>query len=157
MTLWPGKDGKLASLSPEDQQMLADRLYQAVYEAVSKDMKMVTAPGPGVMRVRVALTEADSTNVVLNAVATIVPQIRTVSTLAGLAANTSLTVGSASVEGEVTDSLTRARLAAFVDERIGQRSLQGLGTWSQVQAAFDHWGQQLAERLAELRSGKPAS
>jgi hypothetical protein len=51
----------------------------------------------------------------------------------------------------VTDSLTQQRLAAFVDERIGQRSLQGLGTWSQVQAAFDHWGQQLATRLAELR------
>lgn len=29
-------------------------------------------------------------------------------------------------------------LAAFVDKRIGQRSLQGLGTWSQVDAALDH-------------------
>jgi hypothetical protein len=154
VTLWPGKEGHLASLSPEDQQMLADRLYQAVHDAVSKEIKMVSAPGPGVMRVRVALTEADSTNVVLNAVATVVPQIRTVSTLVGLAANTSMTVGSASVEGEVLDSLTNQRLAAFVDERVGQRSLRGLGTWSQVQAAFDHWGEQFAERLAQLRSGK---
>jgi len=34
VTLWPGKDGKLASLSPEDQQMLVDRLYKAVSDAV---------------------------------------------------------------------------------------------------------------------------
>ena len=156
VTLWPGKDGGLASLSAEDQQMLADRLYKAVHDALSKEIKIVTSPGPGVLRLRVALTEASSTMVVLNAVATIVPQIRTVTTLAGLAANTSLTVGSATIEGDVRDSLTQARLAAFVDKRIGQRSLQGLGTWSQVQAAFDQWGEQFANRLAELRGTKQA-
>jgi hypothetical protein len=102
----------------------------------------------------VALSEAKPTNVALNAVATVVPQIRTVSTIVGLAANTSMTVGSATVEADVTDSLTNQRLAACVDKRIGQRSVQAFGTWSQVQAAFDHWGQQFAERLAQLRSGK---
>ena len=156
VTLWSGKDGGLAKLSPGDQQMLADRLYQALHDALAKDIKMVSSPGHGVLRVRVALTEAKSTLVVLNAVATIVPQIRTVTTLAGLAANTSLTVGSATIEGDVEDSLTHRRLAAFVDKRIGQRSLQGLGTWSQVQAAFDHWGEQFANRLAELRGTKQA-
>ena len=155
VTLWPGKDGGLANLSPEDQQMLADRLYKAVYEALSKDIKMVNGPGPGVMRGRIALTEAKPTNVVLNAVATVVPQIRTLTTITGLAANTALTVGSGTIEGDVTDSLTGQRLAACVDERVGQRSVQAFGTWSQVQAAFDHWGQQFADRLAQLRSGGP--
>jgi hypothetical protein len=157
VTLWPGENGKLASLSREDQQMLADRLYQAVHDAVSKEIRVVTAPGPGVMTLRVALTEATSTNVVLNTVATVVPQVRAATTLLGLAADTSLTVGSATIEGDVGDSLTQERLAAFVDERIGQRSLQGLGTWSQVQAAFDHWGKQLADRLAELRRSAQGS
>ncbi len=156
VTLWPGKDGGLASLSPEDQQMLADRLYTAVHGALAKEIKLVTSPGPGVLKLRVALTEAKSTKVVLNAFATIVPQIRAVATLGGLAANTSLTVGSATIEGDVRDSLTQERLAAFVDKRIGQRSLQGLGTWSQVQAAFDHWGEQFATRLAELRGTQKA-
>jgi len=157
VTVWPGQDGRLASLSPEDRQMLADRLYMALYDALSKEIKMVDLPGPGVMEVRVALTEAKPTNVVLNAAATIVPQLRVASTLLGLAANTALTVGSATIEGDVRDSLTYERLAAFVDERVGQRSVQAFGTWSQVQAAFDHWGQQFAERLAQLRSGKPVN
>ena len=154
VTLWPGKDGGLANLSPQDQQMLADRLYKAVYDAVSKDIQMVNSPGPGVMRGRVALTEAKPTNVPLNAVATVVPQLRTLSTIVGMAANTSLTVGSATIEADVTDSLTNQRLAACVDERIGQRSVQAFGTWSQVQAAFDHWAQQFAQKLAQLRSGQ---
>jgi hypothetical protein len=76
VTLWPGQNGELASLSPEDQQMLADSLYKAVHDAVSKEVTMVKSPGPGVMRARVALTEAKPTNVALNAVATVVPQTR---------------------------------------------------------------------------------
>jgi hypothetical protein len=152
VTLWPGKNGKLASLSPQDQQMLADRLYKAVYDAVSKEIKMVKGPGPGVARLRVALTEAEPTNVPLNAIATVVPQLRLLSTIVGLSADTALTVGSATIEGDVTDSMTGERLAAFVDERVGQRSVQAFGTWSQVQAAFDHWGQQMAQRLVQLRS-----
>jgi hypothetical protein len=154
VTLWPGKDGGLAKLSAEDQQMLADTLYKSVHDALAKVTTITTTPGHGVIRLRVALTEADSTMVVLNAVSTIVPQVRAVSTILGLAANTSLTVGSATIEGDVRDSLSNQRVAAFVDQRIGQRSLRGLGTWSQVEAAFDHWGEQLADRLVALREDK---
>lgn len=155
VTLWPGPQGHLKDLSPEDQKMLADRLYKSVHDALAKVTTLTTVPGPGVARLRVALTEAKANRVLVNAVATIVPQIRAVSTILGLAANTSLTVGEAAIEGDVTDSLTTNRLAAFVDERIGQRSLRGLGTWSQVDAAFDHWGEQLANRFVALREGKP--
>lgn len=155
VTLWPGPDGHLAALSPEDQKMLADYLYTSVHDALAKVTTLTTTPGPGVMRLRVALTEAKATRVLMNAVATIVPQIRTVTTITGLAANTSLTVGGATIEGEVTDSVTHDQLGAFVDERIGQRSMRGLGTWSQVDAAFDHWGEQLANRLVALQQGQP--
>ncbi len=156
VTLWPGQEGTLAKLSPEDQKMLADRLYQALHDAMAKESLMVTAPGPGVMRVRAALTEAKGTNVPLNAVATVIPQIRTLAALTALAADTSMTVGAANAEVEVTDSLTGERLAAAVDARVGQRSVQAFGTWSQVQAAFDAWGQQFNKRLLELR-GSPAT
>ena len=155
VTLWPGPEGHLKDLSPEDQKMLADRLYLAVHDSLAKVTTITTTPGPGVARLRVALTEAKANRVLVNAVATIVPQIRAVSTILGLAANTSLTVGEATIEGDVTDSLTTERLAAFVDERIGQRSLRGLGTWSQVDAAFNHWGEQFANRFVALREGKP--
>jgi hypothetical protein len=152
VTLWPGKDGTLAKLSPKEQQQLADRLYKALYDALAAQNHMVKSPGPGVLRVRAALTEANPTNVPLNAVATVIPQLRLLSTVVGLSANTALTVGEASIEVDVTDSLTGHRLAAAVDKRVGQRSLRGLGTWSQVDAAFAAWGKQFAERLASLRA-----
>lgn len=157
VTLWPGKDGSLASLSHEDQQMLANLLYKTTYEALAHDFQMVDQPGPGVLRIRAALTEAKSTNVPLNAVATVVPQIRLLGTAVGLAANTAATVGKARVEVEVQDSLSGRRLAAAVDERVGQRSLRAFGKWSQVEAAFDHWAQRLDQRLVELRDGKTGS
>jgi len=152
VTLWPGKDGTLAKLSPAVQQQLADRLYKALYDALAKQNRMVTGAGAGVLRVRAALTEASPTNVPLNAVATVIPQVRALSTVTGLGADTALTVGEATAEVEASDSLTGRRLAAAVDRRVGQRSLRGLGTWSQVDAAFAAWGQQFAARLASLRA-----
>jgi hypothetical protein len=154
VTLWPGKDGSLAKVSSQDQQRLADTLYKDLYQELAKQNRMVKHAGPGVLRVRAALTEASPTNVPLNAVATFIPQVRGPTTVLGLAANTALTVGEASVEVEATDSLTGRRLAAAVDKRVGQRSVRALGTWSQVDAAFDAWAKQFADRLAALKAGK---
>jgi hypothetical protein len=154
VTLWPGKDGSLAKISPEDQQRLANTLYKDLHVELAKHNEIVKHPGPGVLRIRAALTEASPTNVPLNAVATFIPQIRTVTTITGLAANTALTVGEVSGEVDITDSLTGRRLAAAVDKRVGQRSVKALGTWSQVDAAFDAWAKQLADRIAALKAGK---
>jgi len=74
--------------------------------------------------------------------------------LFGLAANTAATVGEASGEVEVTDSLTNRVLVAAVDRRVGQRSIQGVfSKWSDVEEAWDHWAEQLRERLVQQGAG----
>ena len=112
------------------------------------------APGAGTLRVRAAITEATTSAVVPDVVATVIPQVRLVGSLVGLAANTAATVGEASGEVEVTDSLTNVVLAAGVDRRIGQRSVQGMfDSWSDVEEAWDHWAEQLRARLVEAGAG----
>jgi hypothetical protein len=153
VTLWPGADGHLQKLSREDQQSLADAMYHALVKALEQDYRIVTAPAPQALRLRAALTEAQASNVPLDVVATVIPQINLLTRIEGVAANTSLTVGEASAEMELTDSVSGRRLAAAVDERVGVRRLRGMtDKWSDVQAAFDAWAEQLRKRLAEERA-----
>jgi hypothetical protein len=150
VTIWHGEGTQ--DLSPEDQQRLTDLLYAKLHEQLSQDYHMVAHPGPTTLRVRAAITEAKGARVVGNAITTIVPQARTISTLTGLASNTQVWVGKAAVEGEITDSMTGARLSAAVDERAGGKTLRGIGgKWKDVENAFDEWARRLRDRLRMLR------
>ena len=146
------EDSNLAKLSREDQQMLADRMHTAVVTALSKDWAVTEAPGPDVLVVRGALTEAGASNVPLDIVATWIPQVRLLSTAVGLGADTAMTVGMARAEAEVKDGGTGQQLMAAVDERVGTRGVEGVtDKWSDVQMAFDDWAERLRLRLAEHR------
>ena len=106
------------------------------------------------MRIRLAITEAKGARVVADTVTSVVPQLRLLTTLGGMAADTRLLVGAAAVELEITDSVSNRRLVAAVDERWGTKALRGgILEWSDVKEAFDYWAELLRERLAERRAG----
>jgi hypothetical protein len=150
-------DSNLAELSREDQQMLADRLHTAIVTALSEDWPLASQAGPGVLVVRGALTEAGASNVALDVVATVIPQVRLLSMAVGLGADTAATVGKARAEVEVLDGASREQLMAGVDERVGTRDIEGVtDKWSDVQMAFDVWAERIRLRLAEHRGSQPA-
>jgi hypothetical protein len=145
-------DSDLAKLSREDQQMLADRLHTALVTALQKDWTLTEESGPDVLVVRAALTEAGASNVALDVVATVIPQVRLLSTAVGLGADTAATVGRARGEVEVLGA-NGEQLLAGVDERVGTRGIEGMtDKWSDVQMAFDDWAERIRLRLAERRT-----
>ncbi len=149
VTFWTNKP---TNVSAKDRQMLTDYLYNALHEELKKDYRIADAPGPGVLRIRAAVTEAKGAKVVANTITSVVPQARAVTTLAGAASNTALMVGRASVEADITDSLSDRRLAAAVDERVGTKAVRGgILKWSDAKNAFDYWAERLRKRLAEER------
>jgi len=150
VTIW--HKSKAAKVSLEDQQMLTDHLYATLHEELGKDYKIVTRPGPGVLRLRAAITEAKGARVVGNTVTTIVPQLKILSSLTGMATDTQVWVGKAGVEGEIVDSMTDERLMAAVEERAGTKAFRALGgKWKNVRQVFDYWADRLSNKLAELR------
>ena len=152
ITLW--RDTETATIPEEDEQQLTDYLYQAIHKQLSHDYESVDKHGPGVLRVRAAITEAKGANVAGNVVTGVVPQIRLASMLVGLTTGTAKFVGTAALEGEVTDSLTNARLLAAVDERAGtKRPDKMFSKWGDVEKAFDFWADRLRKRLESLRAG----
>ncbi len=156
VTLWSGPE--LAKLKPEEKQALVEHAYAALATALGRSFTIVKAPGAGTLRVRAAITEATSSAVLPDVVATVIPQVRMVGTLIGLSANTAATVGEASGEVEVTDSLSNRVVAAGVDRRIGQRSLRGVfSEWDDVDEAWNYWSEQLRERLVQAGAGHAPS
>lgn len=151
VTIWRTMGSNLPTVPETELQHLADHLYWAVRKQLEQDYKIVDFPGKGVMRLRVALTEARSANTAMAAVSrvSVVPLVTGVTKLT---TGTYAFVGEAGIEGEILDSLTHERLSAAVDSRAGGRR-GGASEWSDVENAFNFWAERLRKRLAERRSG----
>lgn len=142
---------KTRSLSPEDQERLAGMLYNTMTQEFEKYFTVVKSPAPNTLRLRVALTQAQGSEVVLRTVTTVIPQLRLTSTAAGLASDTAATVGSATAEMEAQDSVSGERVAAAVDARAGTKALlagRSYEKWGDVQAAIDYWSKRAAWQLS---------
>jgi Protein of unknown function (DUF3313) len=155
VTVWMGADSKMADVSPEDQQRLADLLYVKVKDALQTDYKFVSAPGPGVLRLQVAITEADKPNAVMHTVSNIVPLMMILSQGKKLATGTQAFTGTASVEGKITDGATGQLLFAGVDKRGGGKGLARAveSGWADIEHAYDYWAHRLKYRLCQERGG----
>jgi len=154
VTIWTSGDSTVANVSEADRQLLADYLDASLRNSLQQSYTLVDRPEANTLRLRVAITDAKGARVALNTVSKIVPQLRMLTTVGGLATDTQLLVGRAGVEAEILDGVTGARLAAAVDRRAGTKALRGgVGTWSDVENAFDYWSEKLRTRLTELRRG----
>jgi Protein of unknown function (DUF3313) len=155
VTVWMSqKDSQLKDVSVEDRQRLAALLWSKLDESLRKDYEMTSQPGPDVLRIQVAITEAGSSNAVLDTVTSIVPQTRLLSGMKSLATGVSAFTGSASAELKATDSATKTILVEAVDRRGGTKSLSGVtNSWNDVEEAYRFWAEKMRYRLCQWRGG----
>jgi hypothetical protein len=71
VTFWADNDSKLSS---NEQQILCDYFYNVLQQDVGKNFSIVSDPGPGVVKLTVALTDATSATPVLRTISVVVPQ-----------------------------------------------------------------------------------
>jgi hypothetical protein len=148
VTLWASQEN--VKLSKQDQQMLTDLVYKAMHEQLGRQFRLVDRTGPDVLRLRAALTQAKGANVPLRTMSTLLPQALILGTAVGLSADTASTVGTATLEAELLDSVTGERLAAAVDQRAGTKSLlttRTFTTWGDVEAAANFWAERTTDFL----------
>lgn len=124
------------ALSPADQAEAA-RHFQRAFEGAIKEAGygVTNAPGAGVGRVRLALTDV--------AASTWWKKIHPVTRAIGAG------TGGAAMEAEVVDSLTGAQVAAVVQAGTGnQFRLANFTTLADVKSAIDGWARLAAKQLA---------
>lgn len=134
-------DAKERQIQPDDLKKLTDYFRDAVIEAVRDAYPVVTLPGPGVMRIRAAVTDLIPASPLLNVVAVAAVMIP-------------LDMGGAAMEAEFLDSVTNERLAAIVDRKKAfplspTDMIRGFTTWGHARSAFDAWARELREALDE--------
>ena len=120
----------------EDVESLAIYMRGALVDAIADKYKVVSRPGPGVARVRVALTDVKKSSPAMN----VIPASKLVGS--GL--------GGVAMEGEIIDTQSGTQLAALIESRLGERlSLEGLSKWGDAKAVIDGWAKRFRERLDE--------
>lgn len=126
-------EGKITDKELTD---LTNYFHSALIKAITDSGRQVVyQAGPGVARIRVALTDLKETGA-LN----VLPQ----ASLLGVGA------GEVAMEAEVVDSVTGKQLAAVVETGKGGRiPFSNLGEWGTAKGIFDGWAKRLKERLDE--------
>lgn len=146
VTYWASDDSKV---SAADQQALCNYMYTVLVTDLGKTFVVVDQPGPGVIKVSAALTDATSAVPVLRSVSVVVPQARALSVIKMAATGTYAFVGSAQGAIKFNDSMSGQLLAAAVDKRVGGASIKNVDVWQWGDAdnAMNYWGNLIDQRL----------
>ena len=166
-------------IDPTELKALVDHFHAALVKALQPQMQVVEQPGPGVIVLRIALTNLVPTQVSRSLMGTAIPYAFTAELASGPAsgrpAGSTPYLGETGMEIQFTDGVTDQVLAECADTQIGRKYaaeveggaegatdtwvkgyLNSFQAWAYAQNAFDKWAKQIADRLAVLRGVKPA-
>jgi hypothetical protein len=126
-------------LTDEQIADLTNYMHAKIVEAIQRGGRnVVYQPGEGVARIRIALTDIEKSDPVLNTL----PQTH----ILGVG------IGGASMEAEIIDSSTGRQTAAIVQSRTGSRiPFSNLGSWAAARQVIDSWAKRFEGRLKKTR------
>ena len=123
------------ALDPAKLTKLTAFFRDHLVKSLFKRYRVVDQAGPGVLRLRIAITDIQKTDPI-----NLLPQAK----LLGLG------LGGASMEAEALDSQSGERVTAVVESRPGDRiSLAGLGEFDHAKLVIKYWIDRFVRRLDE--------
>jgi uncharacterized protein DUF3313 len=150
--VWRGEKSDAKDLDKEDADYVSQYLWSRVDEELRKDYLVVRGAGPGVMRVRIGITEAGKGIPVVDNLTAAYPAAMVLSKGKKYIGGTESFVGKASIEVEVTDSETGELLAEAVDRRGGGKyAWKPLSRWEDFEQASAYWAKKFAWRACMMR------
>jgi hypothetical protein len=139
-------------INPADQTKLEEYFTKAIRDELEAGRyNLVTAPGPGVMVLRFAITNVEPNGGKTNAAVTASTAVATHVVAPGAGELVPrLKVGKVSIEGEMVDSNSGEVEMAFITSKSGRRFFSGLKAfekWGDIDAAFRSWAKNFRRRL----------
>jgi len=170
------KPGSSQSVDPTDLKMLIDYFHSDLVKAIQPEAQVVNAAGPGVLRVRFALTDLVPTNTALSLAGTAAPYGFVAEIGAGAAtgkpAGSTPYLGQTGMEVQFRDGASGQLVAECADREIGLKYAADMNAgaagaaenwvngymdsftqWTYAKTAFDKWATEFAQRLRTLRNG----
>jgi hypothetical protein len=155
ITIYLLPEARDRGIDPDDMERLAKYFHDAVTEELTKSgrYQIVTTPGPDVLELNVAITNVEPNGSKKNAAVKGGAAAVSAATVPGIGlAVPRLSVGKVNIEGEMLDSTSGERQAAFVTGKGGRRwfsGLSGFKKWADIEAAFRAWAKNFRERVDE--------
>jgi hypothetical protein len=179
VSIAPPKDkGVAQTVDPSDLKTLTDYFHDSLDKAIKPQMKVVDSAGPGVVVLRIALTDLVPTTVSDSMMGTLIPYAFVAEAGSGVAtgrpAGSTPYMGETGMEMQFRDGASGAILAECRDTEIGRKYatdansnaagaaqtwaggyLNSFQAWSYAKNAFDKWSLLMAQRITELRGTPP--
>jgi hypothetical protein len=148
--------GDPAKVSSKDEQRLTDLFYKHLHEALARRYPVVDEAGPGVMKVEVALMDADAATPGARSVTMVVPQLRVLSAGYALVAGRYPFSGGGQAAARISDSVSEEVLGIAVDRRAGGGAIQTAAQWQwgDAENAIKLWSSLLANGMYAYTSGE---
>jgi hypothetical protein len=145
-----------AKVPPQDEQRLTNLFYKSLHDALAKRYQVVDDAGPGVMKVEVAILDAEAATRGARSFTMVVPQLRVLSAGYATLAGRYPFSGGGSATYKVTDSMTEQILGAGVDRRAGGGAVQTVAQWQwgDAENAIKVWSSLLADGMYAYTSGQ---
>ncbi len=166
------EDADYKGIDPTELKALVDYFQSSVMKQLGDTYPVVSEPGPGVLRVRAALTGIIPNKPSVSVVTLAVPYLTIAdlgtSSVAKGGPGSNFYIGHTTIEVEFLDGSTNEQVAAFVDRYYPKKYdvdmkkgpmgaiVYGFGqyfkaytTWSYTKDAFDYWAQRLRQKLDE--------
>jgi hypothetical protein len=172
----PNGEDTASTVDPTDLKTLTDYFHAALVKALKQQMQVVQTPGPGVVVMRIALTDLVPTTVSKSITGTLIPYGFVAEAGSGAAtgrpAGSTPYMGETGMEMQFRDGASAAVLGECRDTEIGRKYalddkasaagvaqtwasgyLNSFEAWAYAKNAFDKWSALVAQRFAALRSG----
>jgi hypothetical protein len=170
------KPGSQQAVDPTDLKMLIDYFHADLVKAIQPEAQIVTATGPGVLRVRIALTNLVPTNTIASLAGTAAPYGFVAEIGSGAATGRPVGstpyLGQTGMEVQFRDGASGQIIAECADVEIGLKYaadinagaagaaeswvsgyMDSFSQWNYAKNAFDKWAADFARRFAQLRNG----
>ena len=150
------EDAEYKGLQIDEMQQLSEAFHKSIIKELSDKYQFVSEPGPGVMRIRLALTNVQPIKPTLNFLTSVVPVGVAINVVKVGATGTSIGVGKTSMEAEIFDTQSKMRLAAAIDEDVGSKytGYKGDSKWAHAEGTFETWAKDLRKFLDNLSGTK---
>jgi hypothetical protein len=172
VSLTPGKNPSV--VDPGDLKTLVDSFRKAIITALKPDTQIVDKAGPGVLQLRLALTDLVPTGTLDSVTGTLVPYgfvaEAASGAASGLPAGSTPYMGQTGMQAQVRDGVSGAVLGECADTEIGRKYaadvdqgaagatttwingyMNSFTSWSYAQDAFNKWAAEFAQRFKQLR------
>ena len=138
------EDNEYKGIHADELKELADAFHSAMEDSLADAYPLVLNPGPGVVRIRTAITNLAPDKPDQGEVKSVLPSDTHISKIHKRLCS-SVTVGKAAMEMEFLDSMTNERLAVVVDMQGGDKgeATQSLDKWEEAKKAFAFWGKRI--------------